>query len=97
MRETISKKMVKSYRMVIRALEGIVDGDSINRFLIEKGRERLRKHLERGVKVKENQGFQNNYSTIGKSNYYTDYEKWKAEVGREKYWGINEWTSKNNE
>lgn len=52
--------------MVVRTLEEVVDGDSINRFLVE-DRKRLRKNLERGVKVKQDQGFEKNWNRTNKT------------------------------
>lgn len=82
---------------VKKALEATGDGESINKFLIEGERRRLGESLQRGVRVKRDQGLQRNWCRIDKSSYCGGYRDWKKDPGREKYWGRNVWKGETKE
>lgn len=84
-------------RTIVRAMEGVGDGESLDRFLFEKERETLAKNLERDIRVKRDQGLQKNWNKIDKSNYCKDYRDWKREPGREKYWEKKGWSGETRE
>ena len=69
---------------------GTGDGESIDKFLIEEEREKLWENLERGIRVKSDQGLQRNWNKIDKSSYCRDNREWKKEPERVFYWGSND-------
>lgn len=92
-----NNKATKWGEQVKKALEGVGDGESLDKFLVEGEREKLRKNIEKGARTKLDQGLQKNWGKIESSKYCRDYGEWKKEPGREKYWGRNNWSGETRE
>lgn len=84
-------------KIVARALEKVGDGESIEKFLVDEERTRLRENMVKGIIIKQEQIIQGNWGKIKEAKYCKDYKDWQKKIRMERYWDIAKVRGKDKE